>query len=205
MEAEDPTVANPDDCRLVVGSSRNATKAASPVVVTVDSPNVHFETVCRCGHGRPSLIDVETGEAGLLEELHAKERRQKLMVLILTAACVVNLAVTGIGIAYLRLHFAQEDILAVEEPPSEVGHARQQHESGTSLYSHIKALIANKRRARMRTSTTQTSTTPSYRRMHKRRTRWTSRFHFPHFARLRRTTTSAEPMFFRLPIGYTLA
>lgn len=174
------------------------------MAVAVDSPDVHFKTVCRCGLGRPSLADVETGESGLLQDLRSKERRQKLMVLILTAACVVNLAVTGIGIAYLRLHFAQEDILSVDEAPSEDSHAKQQHASGSSLYSHIKAMIL-KRSARAPISTTPTSTTPGYRRLHKQRTRWSSHFHFPHLAWRKGTTTTAAPMFFKLPIGYTLS
>lgn len=205
MEAEDPTVANPDDCRLVVGSSQDATVVASPVAAAAYGPDVYVKTVCRCGGlRRPALVDAETGESSLLQDLHVRERRQKLMVLILTAACVVNLAVTGIGIAYLRLHFAQQDILSVDEPPSEVNHARQQHASGSSLYSHIKALII-KRRIRAPSRTTKTTMTPSYRRTHKRRTRWTSRFHFPRFGRPKRTTTVTEPMFFRLPLGYTLS
>ncbi|KAH7936389.1 hypothetical protein HPB52_021835 [Rhipicephalus sanguineus] len=90
MEVEDPTVALADDCRLVLG-------------------------FCRCGLQRQAFPDVETGDPGFVPELSAKKRNQKLMVLILTVACIVNLAVTGIGIAYLRLHFAQEDILSIDE------------------------------------------------------------------------------------------
>ncbi|KAG0421569.1 hypothetical protein HPB47_002531, partial [Ixodes persulcatus] len=35
-------------------------------------------------------------------------REQRLLLLMLTTACVVNLAVTGVGVAYLRLHFGRE-------------------------------------------------------------------------------------------------
>ncbi|CAN8010355.1 unnamed protein product [Ixodes pacificus] len=37
-------------------------------------------------------------------------REQRLLLLMLTTACVVNLAVTGVGVAYLRLHFGREQV-----------------------------------------------------------------------------------------------
>ncbi|KAH7970981.1 hypothetical protein HPB49_017494 [Dermacentor silvarum] len=199
IEVEDPMVAPADDCRLVLDSSLNTAKAASALTVCVDNPGVHFKRFCRCGLQRPAFLDLEIGDPGFIQELHTKKRNQKLMVLILTVACIVNLAVTGIGIAYLRLHFAQEDILSIDEVSPD---ARRDKEEAASLYSHIKAMI--KRRVKAPTSAKQTSATPGYRPKHRQRTRWTSRFHFPNLPWFKSVTTSMAPKIFKAPSGYSL-
>uniref|UniRef100_A0A131Z370 Uncharacterized protein n=1 Tax=Rhipicephalus appendiculatus TaxID=34631 RepID=A0A131Z370_RHIAP len=199
MEVEDPTVAPADDCRLVLGSSQNTTEAASTLTVSEDTPGVHFKRFCRCGLQRQAFPDVETGDPGFVQESNAKKRNQKLMVLILTVACIVNLAVTGIGIAYLRLHFAQEDILSIDEVSPD---ARRDKEEASSLYSHIKAMI--KRRARSPTSTKQTSATPGHRPKHRLRTRWTPRFDVANLPWFKSVTTSMAPKIFKAPSGYSL-
>nr|XP_050041747.2 uncharacterized protein LOC126539078 [Dermacentor andersoni] len=199
MEVEDPMVAPADDCRLVLGSSLNAAKAASALTVSVDNPGVHFKRFCRCGLQRPAFPDVEIGDPGFIQDLHTKKRNQKLMVLILTVACIVNLAVTGIGIAYLRLHFAQEDILSIDEVSPD---ARRDKVEAASLYSHIKAMI--KRRVKAPISTKLTSATPGYKPKHRQRTRWTPRFHFPTLPWFKSVTTSMAPKIFKAPSGYSL-
>ncbi|XP_077499192.1 uncharacterized protein LOC144110224 [Amblyomma americanum] len=200
MEVEDLSVAPADDCRLVLGSSQNAAGTASALAVTADNPGVHVKRFCRCTHQRPPYTDAEMGESGFIQELRVKERNYKLMAVVLTVACIINLAVTGIGVAYLRLHFAQEDILSADSALPDSPHGRDQ---AVNLYSHIKAMIM-KRRAKPLSSAQQTSTTPGYRLTRKRRTRWTSRFHFPDLRWLRGTTTSMAPKLFRQPSGYAL-
>ncbi|KAK8762335.1 hypothetical protein V5799_026403 [Amblyomma americanum] len=144
MEVEELSVAPADDCRLVLGSSQNAAGTASALAVTADNPGVHVKRFCRCTHQRPPYTDAEMGESGFIQELRVKERNYKLMAVVLTVACIINLAVTGIGVAYLRLHFAQEDILSADSALPDSPHGRDQEAIYRHYYRYYRKRVAPK-------------------------------------------------------------
>lgn len=200
MELEDIVVDQSDDCHLVPTQPKSTVKVIQPRTTVSEAPNAKLTKITQTGISKWQVFhEVEGANQESVQDTASRRWEQKLMVIMLTTACVVNLAVTGIGIAYLRLHFAREQVLSQDtasgaSPGSDVG--------VSSLYNNLKAMILESRQSGA-SATARTPTTANRRRTRRRKTQWTSGLRFlDNLLWAKASDSSTEPTLFKKPNNY---